>query len=171
MGYILRALRLLAMVVWVGGLIFFASVEAPAAFHVMGTTRQFALLIGGSIAGINHLGRMSGMIFIVCSLLLWKRSSPLTRKLLGFEVLLAALMFAAVVYVQTHVVPAMERDRAAVGGDIASVPPGNPIRSHFDALHAESERIEGTALFLGLAVVLLMAGEDTRRDVASAATR
>src|SRR5438477_4225701 len=36
MGYLLRALRLLAMVVWVGGLIFFAFVEAPTAFHVMG---------------------------------------------------------------------------------------------------------------------------------------
>ena len=111
------------------------------------------------------------MVFIVCSLLLWKRSSPLTRKLLGIEVLLAALMFAAVVYVQTYIVPAMEQDRAAAGGDIASEPPDNPIRSHFDTLHAASEKVEGTALVLGLAVVLLMAGEDTRRDVPSAITR
>ena len=38
MNFLLRPLRLLGMVVWVGGLIFFAFVEAPTAFHVMGTT-------------------------------------------------------------------------------------------------------------------------------------
>jgi len=171
MGYALRALRLLSMVVWVGGLIFFAFVEAPTAFRVMGTTREFALLIGGSIAGVNALGWGAAMLFILCSLLLWKRSSPLTRKLLGPEILLAALMFVAIVYVERHIVPAMERDRAAAGGDINSLPEGNPIRAHFDRLHAASEKTEGTALFLGVAVVLLMAGEDTWRDLPSATTR
>jgi len=107
----------------------------------------------------------------VCSLLLWQRSSPLTRKLLRIELPLAALMFGAIVYVQTHIVPGMEQDRAAVGGDITSVAPDNPIRSNFDSLHATSEKLEGTALFLGLAVVLLMAAEDTRREMPSVATR
>jgi uncharacterized membrane protein len=160
MRYVLRALRLLAMVVWVGGLIFFAFVEAPTAFHIMGTTRQFALLIGGSIAGINHLGQIAGMVFVIASLLLWKHSSRITRKLLGAELLLVILMMAVTAYVQMHIVPAMERDRAAVGGDITSVPADNPTRAHFDALHARSEKVEGTGLFLGLGVVLLMAGED-----------
>lgn len=163
----LRALRLLVIVVWVGGLIFFAFVEAPTAFHAMGTTRQFALLIGGSIAGINHLGHVAGVVFVVATLLLWKHSSPLTRKLLGAELLLVILMMATTAYVQMHIVPAMERDRAAVGGDITSVPADNPTRAHFDELHAASEKVEGTGLFLGLGVVLLMAGEDTRRGAAA----
>jgi hypothetical protein len=34
----------------------------------------------------------------------------------------------------------------------------------FDRLHAASEKVEGAALLLGVAVVLLMAGEDVRRD-------
>ncbi|HEX3571222.1 MAG TPA: DUF4149 domain-containing protein [Acidobacteriaceae bacterium] len=171
MGYLLRALRLLGMVVWVGGLIFFAFIEAPTAVHVMGTTREFALLIGGSIAGINHLGHIAGIVFVLASILLWKRSTPLTRKLLGIEILLAFVMVAATAYVQRHIVPAMERDRAAVGGDITSVPADNPVRAHFDALHGASEKVEGSALFVGLVVVLLMAGEDTRRDMPSAVTR
>ena len=163
MGYILRALRLLGIVVWVGGLIFFAFVEAPTAFRAMGTTRQFALLIAGSIAAINRLGQIAGVVFVVSSLLLWKRSSPLTRKLAAVEVTLVIFMLAAILYVQRSIVPAMERDRASVGGDITSVPADNPTRLHFDALHATSEKVEGTALFLGLGVVLLMAGEDTPR--------
>ena len=49
MTFFLRALRLLSIVVWVGGLIFFAfAIEAPTAFHVMGTSLQFALLIGAA---------------------------------------------------------------------------------------------------------------------------
>jgi hypothetical protein len=53
----------------------------------------------------------------------------------------------------------MERDRAAAGGDIAAVPASNPARIDFDRLHALSEKFEGSALFLGLGVVLLMAAE------------
>ncbi|HKO20779.1 MAG TPA: DUF4149 domain-containing protein [Acidobacteriaceae bacterium] len=166
MAYFLRALRLLGIVVWVGGLVFFAFIEAPVAFHAMGTTRQFALLIGGSIAGINHIGEIAGCVFVLATLLLWKHSSPLARKLLGAELLLVILMIAATVYVQRHIVPAMERDRAAVGGDINSVPADNPIREHFDNLHATSEKVEGTGLFLGLGVVLLIAGEDRRGEAA-----
>ena len=47
------------MVVWVGGLIFFAFVVAPTAFHVMGTTRQFAVLIDGSLYQLNRLGHLA----------------------------------------------------------------------------------------------------------------
>jgi uncharacterized membrane protein len=165
MAYILRALRLLGIVVWVGGLIFFAFIEAPTAFAVMGTTREFALLIGASISRINQLGHLAGIVFLVASFLLWRRNSVRNRRLTAAEVLLVALMIATTSYVQMGIVPAMEQDRAAVGGDITSVPADNPTRAHFDRLHAASEKIEGSALFLGIAVVLLMAGEDGRRQV------
>ena len=170
MAYIARLLRLLGIVVWIGGLIFFAFVEAPTAFRIMGTTQQFAQLIGGSIATINRLGFVSGFAFLGASLLLWRVSGSRGRRLLLTEAVLVALMLATTAYVQLHVVPAMERDRAAVGGDIASVPTDNPTRAHFNALHARSEKVEGTGLFLGFGVVLLMAAEDTSRE-AVAATR
>jgi uncharacterized membrane protein len=158
--YLLRALRLLALVVWVGGLVFFGFIEAPAAFHVMGLTRDFALLIAASIRGINVVGFVAGLVFLLAGLLLWIRRSIRDRKLLTAELLLVMLMLAATAYVQMGIVPAMERDRASVGGDITSVPQDNSARAHFDALHARSEKVEGAALFLGLSVVLLVAGED-----------
>ena len=162
--YLLRALRLLAIVVWVGGLAFFAFIEAPAAFHVMGTTREFALLIAASIRNINLAGYIAGLVFLFTAFLLRRGASARDRKLLAAECLLIALMIAATAYVQMSIVPAMERDRASVGGDIASVPEDNPARIHFDSLHDQSEKVEGAALFLGLAVVLLMAGEDAAAD-------
>ncbi|MGD0889581.1 MAG: DUF4149 domain-containing protein [Acidobacteriaceae bacterium] len=158
MNVVLRALRQLSMVVWVGGLIFFAFVEAPTAFRVMGTNRQFALLIGGSITTLNRLGHAAGLIFLIASLLLWLRSSARACRLILAQILLVVLMIAATIHVQ-HGIRAMERDRASVGGDITAVPASNPARIDFDRLHALSEKLEGSAMFLGLGVILLMAVE------------
>ena len=161
MSFLLRLLRLLGMVVWVGGLVFFAFVEAPTAFHVMGTNQQFALLIGDSIGGLNRLGHAAGLLFLLATLLLWMGSTTRRRKLLLLEMGLVALMLVATLYVQRWILPAMERDRAAVGGDITAVPESNPARADFDRLHPLSEKVEGSALFLGLGVVGLMAFEES----------
>jgi len=159
MNTLLRALRLFSMVVWVGGLIFFAFVEAPTAFKVLGTNRQFALLIDGSITSLNRLGHAAGLLFLIATFLLWLRSSACARRILLAQIVLVVLMIAATLYVQAGIIPAMERDRAAAGGDIASVPASSPARIDFDRLHALSEKVEGSALFLGLGVILLMAAE------------
>jgi hypothetical protein len=147
------------MVVWVGGLIFFSFVEAPTAFHVMGTTRAFAQLIGGSISTLNRLGHACGLIFLLATSVLWWKGKGRGYRLFAAEFLAVALMIGATIYVQHGIIPAMERDRAAVGGDIAAAPPDNVTRVHFDRLHALSEKVEGSALFLGLGVVVLMGFE------------
>lgn len=147
------------MVVWVGGLIFFAFVEAPTAFHVMGTNRQFAQLIGDSISQLNRLGHLSGFIFLIATTMVWLRAWRRRRWLLVTQIVLVVLMIAATMYVQASILPAMERDRSAAGGDINAVPATNPVRLDFDRLHDLSEKVEGTALFLGLGVILVMAAE------------
>jgi uncharacterized membrane protein len=162
MSFFLRALRLLAVVVWVGGLIFFAFVEAPTAFRVMGTTRQFAQIINGSITTLNRMGHVAGLIFEVATVLLWMRSATRMRRFLLAQILLVVLMMAATIYVQHGIIPAMERDRTAAGGDITAIPSDNPMRVDFDRLHGLSEKVEGSALFLGLGVILLMAAESRR---------
>jgi putative copper export protein len=163
MSAILRTLRLLAIVVWVGGLIFFAFVEAPTAFRVMGTNGQFALLIGGSLDTLNMFGTTCGFVFLLATIGLWFRTDPRARRLLLVETLLIILMITATQTVQRSIVPRMESDRAAAGGDINSVPKDNAARVDFDRRHELSEKVEGSALFLGLGVVLVMAAEDSRR--------
>ena len=145
--------------VWVGGLIFFAFVEAPTAFHVMGTTRQFAQLIGNSLSELNGLGHISGFIFLIATAMVWLRARRRARKLLVAQILLVVLMIAATMYVQTVILPAMERDRIAAGGDINAAPADNPARLDFERLHPRSEKVEGTALFLGIGVILVIAAE------------
>jgi putative copper export protein len=159
MTFVLHALRLLAVAVWVGGLVFFAAVEAPVAFRVLGATTQFAQLIGGSVAELNQIGHACGFFFLLTAIALWSRTSPSGRRLLMMESVLIIVMILATKYVQSGILPAMERDRSAAGGDINAVPQDNPARVDFDRLHARSERVEGSILFLGLGVVLLMAAE------------
>lgn len=167
MTFLLRVCRLLSIVVWVGGLIFFAAIEAPTAFRVMGTSLQFALLIGGSLAMLNVIGHTCGLVFLLASIALWFRTDPRGRRLLLAEVSLIVLMIAATMVVQSHIIPAMERDRAAAGGDINALPSDNPIRVDFDRMHGISEKIEGSALFLGLGIVLLLAAEPAPRQIVS----
>jgi uncharacterized membrane protein len=158
MNTLLRALRLLTLVVWVGGLIFFAFIEAPTAFKVLGTNRQFALLINWSLAKTNEVGHLCGFVFILATLATryWQAHRS---KLLTAQMLLVLLMILTTGYVQASIIPAMERDRATVGGDIAAVPATSPARVDFNRLHALSEKVEGSALFLGLGVILLMSAE------------
>ena len=160
----LRALRLLAIVVWVGGLIFFAFVEAPTAFHVMGTNQQFALLIGESLDTLNGFGITCGFAFLLSTIGLWYRTDPKGRRLLLTEAVLIILMITATQIVQRNIVPAMERDRAAAGGDINAVPTDNAARIDFDRLHHLSEKVEGAILLFGLCVVFVMAAEDQRSE-------
>src|ERR1043166_7840967 len=64
----LRFLMLLALVVWIGGIIFFAFVEAPTLFTVMPSTRLAGDVVNPSLSKLHWMGLLSGVIFLICSL-------------------------------------------------------------------------------------------------------
>jgi hypothetical protein len=156
MAFFLRALRLLTIVVWVGGLSFFAFVLAPVAFGVLPSTHEAGLVVGGTLTVLNGIGQLCGGFFALATLLLWARARVQARTLLITQLLFVVLMMIATAYVQVSVMPAMERDRIAAGGIVDAVPPGNPARMDFDRLHTRSEQAEGAVLALGFLVVMLM---------------
>jgi uncharacterized membrane protein len=169
MAVFARVLRLLSMVVWVGGLVFFAFVLAPTAFRVLPSTHLAGSVVGAPLHILPPVGEFCAAFFLIGTIVLL-RSSPLrTRRLLGVEGALVILMVAATFYVQARIVPAMERDRIAAGGDVDAAPPDNPARLDFERLHPISEKVEGAALFLGLGVVVLMAFESDSPDPNAAA--
>ena len=87
MTFLLRAIRLLTLVIWVGGLIFFAFVEAQVAFRIMGTAPPFGSLISGSIGALNQMGQYCGALFTLATLVLASRAATTNRKLLLTQVL------------------------------------------------------------------------------------
>ena len=118
---------------------------------MMGTTSQFAVLIGAEACqNSTSWGTSAVSLFLFTTIGLWFRSEPRGRRLMPYQVLLVVLMIGATMYVQRSILPAMERDRAAVGGDIDSAPPANPARIDFERLHPLSEKVEGAALPAGV---------------------
>jgi len=154
MGF-LRVVRLLTMVVWVGGLIFFASVVAPIAFTVLPAKHEAGAVVAGTLEVLNRMGDVSAFLFAAATGGLYKAGQRGNR-LLTAELLLVLAMISATALVQWRIVPAMERDRIAAGGDVDAAAPGDPARVDFERLHPISEKLEGAALFLGLGVVVLM---------------
>lgn len=165
MTIFLRALRLLAMTVWVGGLVFFAFILAPLAFSSLPSNHEAGIVVGGTLHVLNAVGFVCGGVFLVATAVLWFLKGVGGRGLLVSETVLVALMLAATAVVQFSIVPAMERDRIAAGGDVDAAPADNPARLDFDRLHPISEKVEGAALLLGLTTIVLVAAErDEHRD-------
>jgi uncharacterized membrane protein len=65
----LRFLMLLSLVVWIGGLIFFAFVLAPSAFAILPTRHIAGNLVGRTLGVLHWMGIFSGLIFLASSLL------------------------------------------------------------------------------------------------------
>ncbi|GAC1428161.1 MAG: hypothetical protein NVSMB62_26090 [Acidobacteriaceae bacterium] len=155
MTAVLRILRLLAVVVWVGGIIFFAFVVAPVAFSVLPSTHSAGTVVAGTLNILDWIALACGLLFLLTASLLWARSSR-SRRLITAQLWLVLAMIAASAIIQWRIVPAMERDRIAAGGDIDAAPRDNPAREDFQRLHPLSEKLEGAVLFGGLGIVILM---------------
>jgi hypothetical protein len=78
--------------------------------------------------------------------------------------LLLLFMIGCTTYSQFRIIPMMERDRIAVGGDVNAADPANASRIDFNKLHVLSERVEEAILLLGLACVVLVARAETVRQ-------
>jgi uncharacterized membrane protein len=151
----LRYLMLLSLIVWLGGLIFFAFVLAPTAFSVLPTRHLAGTLVGRSLGTLHWMGIIAGIIFLASSIL-YSRLSKGGPHLFAARHVLICLMLALTLISQFAIIPRMDTLRASLG-EIDSVPPDNPARLQFDALHVWSTRVESGVFLLGLVVVYLTA--------------
>jgi hypothetical protein len=159
MQTVLRALRLYAMVAWVGGLAFFAFVVAPITFHSLASAHEAGLVVGGTLRVLHWIGLIGGGIFCVATSLLWFRAEVPARVSFVIQVALTGVMLAVTAYSQFQILPAMERDRVLAGGEVETASVENAGRVDFERLHVLSERLEGLVLFCGLGVVFFLSRE------------
>jgi hypothetical protein len=147
----LRFLMFLSLIVWVGGIIFLSFVEAPTAFHQLPSRHMAGGIVGHSLGILHWMGLFSGVIFLGSSLLV---SSLTTGSAKPFAVrhLLVCGMLLLTAVSQFGVSPKMAALRTQFG-DIDTIPPADPGRLQFDALHVWSVRLEVAVLVLGIAAV------------------
>jgi uncharacterized membrane protein len=154
----LRFLMLLSLVVWIGGLIFFVAVLAPTAFTipaVLPNTHLAGNVVGRALSKLHWIAIVSGIVYLVGSLLYSRLTDGTAHVLAGRHVLLCA-MLALTLISQFGIIPRMDTLRASLG-EVSSAPIDNPERAQFDALHVWSTRVEGAVLLLGLLAVYLTA--------------
>ncbi len=146
---------LLSLVCWIGGLIFFAFVLAPTAFSVLPSTHLAGNVVGRALGKLHWIAIVSGVVYLISSLL-YSRLSDGTTHLFAARHVLLCLMLALTLISQFGIIPRMDTLRASLG-EVSAAPIDNPQRVQFDALHGWSTRVEGAVLLLGLVVVYLTA--------------
>jgi uncharacterized membrane protein len=157
----LRFVMVLSLVVWIGGLIFFAFVLAPTAFQVLPNTHLAGNVVGKALGKLHWLAIISGVFFLISSVL-YSRLSDGSAHVFALRNVVIVLMLALTLLSQYWIIPRMDALRARIG-DFASVPLTDSARVHFDALHVWSTRVEGAVLVLGLVAVYLTASFFGRR--------
>jgi uncharacterized membrane protein len=151
----LRFLMLLSLVLWIGGLVFFAFVLAPTAFSVLPTTHLAGNVVGRALSKLHWIAIFSGLVFLISSLI-YSRFTNGTAHVLAARHILLCLMLALTLISQFGIIPRMNALRASLG-EVSAAPVDSPDRIQFDALHVWSTRVEGAVLLLGLVVVYLTA--------------
>lgn len=144
---LLRYLYILALVVWLGGMVVAGGVVAPAIFGVLEAWNPVdGRVLAGRVFGevlqrIYWLGyAMAGVMFVALTLHRLLGARPIRY---GLRAVILAFMVTFTLVADYHVGPQVATIQARVSGPVSALPAGDPIREDFNRLH-------------GLANILLM---------------
>jgi uncharacterized membrane protein len=151
----LRFLMFLSLVLWIGGLVFFA-IMAPTAFHTLPTRLMAGTLVGNLLGKMHWIAIVSGIVFLISSLL-YNHLTDGTAHVFALRHILVCLMLALTLISQFWITPRMLTLRAEVTNFDTTATLDQPARVQFDALHKWSERLEQAILLMGLVVIYLTA--------------
>jgi uncharacterized membrane protein len=140
---LVRFVYLLALAVWVGEIVFFSFIVAPAVFGVLEGPRAGAV-VGAIFPRYYALGAVAGVVAIACALVLARRATVAgwwTAAVVALALGLAATLWAGLV-----VAPRTQRLRVALEarGQTPSADEG------FARAHRAAVALNGTALLAGL---------------------
>ena len=146
-----RFLQLIALIFWIGGIVFFSFVVAPALFSTLPNVELAGRVVSRSLAGLHYIGLICGAIFLIASAFSREKRQKAMRGLIVLMMLLTAIS-------QFGITPQIRHLREAVGS-IESLPAKDAGRAAFDRLHQISVILEGIVLVSGVAVVGLLSKE------------
>lgn len=150
---LLRFVMLLSLVVWIGGIIFFAFVVAPTVFSVLPTRHLAGQVVNRSLTALHWMGIVSGIIFLITSMI-YSRLSVGYLHLFAPRHVLVVIMLVLTLISMFVVASKMEVLRADMG-IIDNVQQNDPRRIEFNELHRWSTRLEVGVFAMGLAVLYL----------------
>ncbi len=152
---ILRFLMLLSLVVWVGGIIFFAFVLAPTVFHpgILPSRQLAGAVVSRSLEMLHWIGLACGILFLITSVVDSRVMTGFASPFAGRNLLVCAMIVLTVISMFAISAPMLALRNDMVFID--NVPQDDARRVEFNRLHVWSTRLEGAVLLLGLAVIFL----------------
>ena len=150
----LRFLMLLSLATWIGALIFFP-VLAQVSFSTLPSAHLAGTVVRDSLIKLHWIGIACGIVFLICSLAYDYYALGRARTFAASH-LSVVFMLVLTAISQFLIIPRMDGLRVAAG-EISSLPAENPLRMHFESLHAWSVRVETAVLVLGLIVLYSVA--------------
>jgi len=155
--FLLRYVALLALVVWVGGLVALGGIAAPATFDVMAARqvadgRVLAGAVFGEILRRFFLASMGAAAVILVSLVLRRILGPKPRHF-GWRAGILLLMIASSVYAGIFVAGRIAAIQSSMTVAPSSLPESDPRRVEFGRLHATSSALQLVPLVGGLALI------------------
>jgi hypothetical protein len=144
---VLRYAHLLALVVWLGGMVILGAIVAPTVFQVLPMREPEAgRLLAGAVFGaalgrFHYVAYACGAVLLV-TLILMAVLGPRPAQF-AVRSALAAIMLGIAVYSGVVVLGSVERLQREIGLTVApsTLPDGDARRVRFDQLHALSTRL------------------------------
>ena len=152
---IFRFLMLLSLMVWVGGVIFFAFVVAPTVFHpgVLPSRQLAGAVVSRSLGILHWMGLVCGVVFLITSVIESQIINGVPSLFSTRNLLVCAMILLTLISMFAISTRMLELRNQMVFID--SVPHDDARRVEFNRLHIWSTRLESTVLLLGLAVIFL----------------
>ena len=152
---LLRFAALVALALWIGGLVTLGGVGAPVLFEVLGshdpTDRLPAVVFAAIFARVQYLAWLLGLV-ILASLGARAAIGPRPRRF-GLRMWVVAGMLAASVASVFLIAPRIEAVRADTGGSVRALPSSDPRRVSFGRLHGLSTALMGVTILAGLGLI------------------
>ena len=150
----LRYVYVVALVLWVGGLITIGSVVAPSAFAVLEPAASSAIespaaLMVGEVLRRFHLVSYAAGATLVSTLLLMKVVGPRPPGF-GPRLVIVGLMLAATLTAGFWIDPRIASMRAALGVPVRSLPADDARRLAFGRMHGISTSLMAVTILGGL---------------------
>lgn len=158
-----RFAALVALVVWVGGMITLGLLVAPATFRLLqaqdpANGRVLAgALFGDILRRFYLLGYACGAVILLS--LVIQRLAGAPPKQFVLRAAIVAAMLALSAYAGGPVSSEIAQLQSRVTGPMNALPETDPTRTRFDALHARSTRLMVVNMALGLVLLAWYAHE------------
>ncbi len=153
----LRYVALLALAVWMGGLVALGAIGAPALFGILETQnpsggREMAgLLFGAMLSHFQYLAWGLGLV-LLASLGARAALGPRPRRF-AVRMWTVTAMLAGSVFATFFIAPRIDAIRGDVSGPVAALVDDDPRRSEFGRLHALSTGVMLVTVLAGAGLI------------------